>query len=68
MHTSQDTINPMEMPRKDKPISLALDPSILKEVDDFIAAQEFQPTKKQVFEAALRAFLDSRKKDRRRDG
>ena len=56
------------MPRKDKPISLALDPSILKEVDDFIAAQEFPPTKKQVFEAALRAFLDSRKKDRRRDG
>lgn len=49
------------MPRKDKPISLALDPSLLKEVDEFIAAQEFPPTKRQVFEAALRAFLDDKK-------
>lgn len=52
----------MLMPRKDKPISLALDPSLLEEVDAFIAAQEFPPTKRQVFEAALRAFLDAKGK------
>lgn len=55
----------MEMPRKDKPISLALDPSLLREVDEFIAAQEFPPTKRQVFEAALRAFLDAKKGGKR---
>lgn len=52
----------MEMPRKDKPISLALDPQLLAEIDAFIAAQEFPPTKRQVFETALREFLDRRKK------
>lgn len=51
----------MEMPRKDKPISLALDPGLLAEVDQWIAAQEFPPTKRQVFEVALRDFLDARK-------
>jgi|GEM_PF-4605743 len=51
----------LDMPRKDKPISLALDPELLAEVEQFIRAQEFPPTKKQVFEAALRAFLDAKK-------
>ena len=50
-----------DMPRRDKPISLALDPELLEEVDEFIRRQEFPPTKKQVFEAALRAFLDAKK-------
>lgn len=50
-----------EMPRRDKPISLALDPKLLEEVDEFIRQQEFPPTKRQVFEAALRAFLDAKK-------
>lgn len=50
-----------DMPRRDKPISLALDPKLLEEVDEFIRQQEFPPTKKQVFEAALRAFLDAKK-------
>ena len=49
-----------DMPRRDKPISLALDPELLAEVDEFIRQQEFPPTKKQVFEAALRAFLDAK--------
>ncbi|MEO1206412.1 MAG: hypothetical protein AAFV45_08765 [Pseudomonadota bacterium] len=49
------------MPRKDKPISLALDPKLLDELDQFIHDQEFPPTKRQVFEAALRAFLDAKK-------
>lgn len=50
----------MEMPRKDKPVSLALDPSLLEEVETFIRAQEFPPTKRQVFETALREFLEKR--------
>lgn len=54
------------MPRKDKPISLALDPSLLAEVDEWITLQEFPPTKRQVFEAALREFLDTRKAKVRR--
>jgi len=49
------------MPRKDKPISLALDPGLLAELDQWITAQEFPPTKRQVFEVALRDFLDARK-------
>lgn len=53
------------MPRKDKPISLALDPELLAEIDQFIRDQEFPPTKKQVFEAALRAFLDAKKGKRK---
>jgi metal-responsive CopG/Arc/MetJ family transcriptional regulator len=52
----------MEMPRKDKPISLAIDPELIAEVEAFIESQEFPPTKRQVFEAALRMFLKSKGK------
>lgn len=57
----QDMVIATGMPRKDKPVSLALDPDLLAEVDEFIRSQEFPPTKRQVFEAALRAFLDAKK-------
>lgn len=55
----------LDMPRKDKPVSMALDPALLAEVDEWIASQEFPPTKRQVYEAALRMFLDSKKSGKR---
>lgn len=56
----------MEMPRKDKTISLAIDPELIAEVEAFIESQEFPPTKRQVFEAALRMFLKSKGKGKTR--
>lgn len=52
----------MLMPRQKKMMSLALDPDLLARLDDWLAAQEFPPTKTAVIEAAIKAFLDDREK------
>ena len=41
-------------------ISLALSPGLLDAVDEWRASQEFPPTKREVFETALRDFLMKR--------
>lgn len=41
-------------------INLALDPVLLERLDEWLAAQEFPPTKTAVIEAAIKAFLDGR--------
>jgi len=38
-------------------VSLALDPDLLKQVDEWLANQTFPTTKTAVFEIALRDFL-----------
>lgn len=48
------------MPRLKKPVSLALDPELLERLEAWMAKQEFPPSKTQVWEAALREFLDKR--------
>lgn len=47
----------MAMARAKKMVSLALDPSLLKQVDEWLAKQTFPTTKTAVFETALRDFL-----------
>lgn len=51
----------MDMARKKKMVSFALDPEILKKLDEWIAAQPVPPSKTAVVEAALRRFLDEKK-------
>jgi hypothetical protein len=48
----------MNMARNKKMVSFALDPTILKKLDEWIAAQPVPPSKTAVFEAALKSFLD----------
>lgn len=48
------------MPRLKKPVSLAIDPDLLDRLEAWIAKQEFPPSKTQVWETALREFLDKR--------
>lgn len=50
----------MDMSRKKKMVSFALDPEILAELDAWLAKQEFPPSKTAVVEAALKAFLEAR--------
>lgn len=50
------------MPRLKKPVSLALDPELLERLEAWIAKQEFPPTRTQIWEAALREFLDKRER------
>jgi predicted transcriptional regulator len=52
----------MSMARLKKMVSYALDPDLLKRLDDWIARQEVPPSKTAVIEAALRSFLDTREK------
>lgn len=52
----------MLMARKKIPTNLALDPVILSEIEDWIAAQEMSVTKTWVFEKALKEFLERRAK------
>ena len=49
------------MPRSKKMTSLALDPGLLAEVDEWIKSQPAPPTKTSVHESALRLFLDVNK-------
>lgn len=55
----------MLMPRQKKMLSLAIDPVLLDRLDDWLAKQEFPPTKTAVIEAALKAFLDGREKPKK---
>lgn len=50
----------MEMARKKKMVSFALDPELLKQLDDWLRQQEFPPSKTAVVEVALREFLEKR--------
>ena len=50
----------MEMARNKKMVSYALDPELLKRLEDWLAKQDVPPSKTAVVEAALRAFLDKR--------
>ena len=50
----------MSMARKNKPISLAIDPDILDRVELWIKSQELPVTKVWVFEKALKMFLEER--------
>jgi len=45
------------MARIKKPVSYALDPELLAEVDEWIAKQPVPPSKTAVIEAALRLLL-----------
>lgn len=55
----------MLMPRLKKMVSFALDPALLKRLDDWLALQEAAPSKTAVIEAALRAWLDEREPKKR---
>ena len=50
------------MPRLKKPVSLALDPELLERLEAWMAKQEFPPTRTQIWEAALREFLEKRER------
>lgn len=51
------------MPRKKQPINLALDPELLKKVDEWRKKQSPPGTKTWVFETAIREFLERKQKD-----
>jgi len=50
----------MDMRRNKKMVSYALDPELLKRLDEWLSRQEFPPSKTAVVEAALKAWLDNR--------
>ena len=52
----------MSMPRERKPSTYTLSPAVLALLDEWIAAQEFPPSKSAVIEMALREFIDRRTK------
>lgn len=52
------------MARFKKMTSLALDPELMQRLEEWIAKQEFPPSKTAVFEAALLEFLDRRERKR----
>jgi hypothetical protein len=43
--------------RRKTMVSFAIDPDLLKELEDWLACQEFPPTKTAVIEASIRRFL-----------
>lgn len=50
----------MEMARRKKMVSYALDPKLLERLDVWLERQEFPPSKTTVIETALREFLEKR--------
>jgi|GEM_PF-2099057 len=58
----------MTMARLKKMVSYALDPDLLKRLDDWISRQEVPPSKTAVIEAALKSWLDDREPERKRRG
>ena len=50
----------MDMARKKKMVSYALDPELLKRLEEWLETQEFPPSKTAVMEVALRKFLEER--------
>lgn len=58
----------MTMARLKKMVSYALDPDLLKRLDDWIGRQEVPPSKTAVIEAALRAWLDGQDAKGKRRG
>lgn len=48
------------MPRIKTPVATTYDPELLARLDAWLAKQEFPPKKVDVFEVALREFLDKR--------
>lgn len=50
--------------RTKRPTTMALDPELLDRLEAWMRRQEFPPTKTQVWETALREFLDKRDKKR----
>lgn len=56
----------MMMPRIKKMVSFALDPDLLKRLEDWLSSQDAAPSKTAVIEAALRAWLDAREPEPKR--
>jgi hypothetical protein len=52
----------MEMPRNKKALNCYIDPALIDELEAWTQSQEFPPSKTAVVEAALRAYLDAKKK------
>tara|TARA_B110000503_G_C6995037_1_gene349036 strand:- start:24 stop:218 length:195 start_codon:yes stop_codon:yes gene_type:complete len=50
----------MNMTRKKRLVSLALDPELIRRLESWQASQDFAPTKTAVIEHALRQFLDAK--------
>ena len=50
----------MDMARRKKMVSFALDPEILKKLDEWIAKQPAPPSKTAVVEAALSKFIGAK--------
>jgi predicted transcriptional regulator len=50
----------MSMARLKKMVSYALDPDLLKRLDDWLSRQDPAPSKTAVIESALRDWLDAR--------
>jgi hypothetical protein len=50
----------MDMNRSKKMVSFALDPVLLERLEQWLATQEFPPSKTAVIEASVSMFLDSR--------
>tara|TARA_R110000868_G_scaffold315954_1_gene576799 strand:+ start:135 stop:302 length:168 start_codon:yes stop_codon:yes gene_type:complete len=50
----------MNMTRKKRLVSFALDPELIRRLESWQASQDFAPTKTAVIEHALRQFLDAK--------
>lgn len=50
----------MSMARKKRMVSYALDPDLLKRLDDWLSRQDPAPSKTAVIESALRDWLETR--------
>lgn len=53
------------MPRIKTPVATTYDPELLARLDAWLEKQEFAPKKVDVFEVALREFLDRREGKKR---
>ena len=55
------TVHSMNMTRKKRLVSFALDPELIRRLELWQASQDFAPTKTAIIEHALRQFLDAKK-------
>jgi len=58
----------MDMTRHKKMVSYALDPAILRRLDEWRARQDPAPSKTAIIESALRDWLDGRESKEKRRG
>jgi metal-responsive CopG/Arc/MetJ family transcriptional regulator len=52
----------MDMARAKKMVTMTLDPSLLRRLDEWIEKQQFPPARNAVIEAAVTAFLDQQER------